>query len=81
MNGILTVSDFVTTYNRFHDKKRAKIIYETMIDPLIQKGILEVARTTSSHMFDGYPNEVLEFNSHIMDYDKSKIRRLVKYKD
>jgi len=32
-------------------------------------------------MFDGYPNEVLEFNPNVMDYDKSKIRRLVKYKD
>lgn len=81
MNGILTVSDFVSTYNRFHDKKRARLIYETMIDPLKQKGILEVARTTTSCMFDGYPNEVLEFNPNVMDYDKSKIRRLVKYKD
>ena len=81
MNSLLTVSDFVSTYNRFHDKKRSKIIYETMIDPLIHKGILAVTRTTSSCMFDEYPNEVLEFNPKVMDYDKNKIRRLVKYKN
>lgn len=81
MNGLITASSFVNTYNKFHDKKRAKLIYETMLDPLIQKNILKVTRTTSSCMFDDYPNEVLEFNPKIMDYDKSKIRRLILYKD
>jgi len=80
MNGFLTASDYVSTYNRFHDKKRAREIYETMLDPLIQKGILNVQRTTSSCMFDNVPNEVLEFNPHVLDYDKNQIRRLVKYK-
>ena len=80
MNGLTTVSDYVYIYNLHHDKRKASYIYENMIDPLIQKGILKVVRTTNSNMFNNYPNEVLEINTNILDYDKSQIRRLIKYK-
>ncbi len=79
MNGNLTVKDFVVMYNRFNDKKRIKDIYETMIDPLINKKILQIAGTTSKYMFDDLKNEVLTFNPQVMNYDKGEIRRLTKY--
>ena len=80
MNGLITVNDFTATYNRFNDKLRPKQIYESMLDPLFSKGILEVKRTTQGYMFDDKHNEVFDFNPNIMDYDAEKIRRLVKYK-
>ena len=80
MNGLITVSDFTTTYNHFNDQMKNKAVYESMIYPLISKGILEVQRTTQSYMFDNRPNEVISFNPHVMDYDREKIKRLVKYK-
>ncbi len=79
MNGLLSVKDFASIYNRLHDKKTTKVIYETMIDPLIQKGILEIERTTNKYMFANFKNEILRFNPHIMDYDKKRIRSLKKY--
>jgi len=80
MNGNLSVKDFTDTYNRFNGKKRCKDIYEMMIDPLIQANILNVTRTTNSNMFDDYPNEMFEINPSVLEYDKDKIRRLVRYK-
>ncbi|MBE6157009.1 MAG: hypothetical protein E7161_04640 [Firmicutes bacterium] len=80
MNGLLSVSDFTSMYNRHHDKKRAKFIYETMIDPLIQKGILNVTRTTNHYMFDEYSNEIFEINPSLLDYDRARIRNLKNYK-
>jgi len=80
MNGLLSVNDFASMYNRHHDKKRTRFIYETMIDPLIKKGILNVTRTTNNSMFDEYPNEVFEINPTLLDYDKARIRNLKNYK-
>ena len=80
MNGLLTVKDYASMYNRFHDTKRCKEIYETMIDPLISKDILKVVRTTNKYMFDNIPNEILEFNPNYMQYDKNKIKSLVRYR-
>lgn len=80
MNGNLSVKDFTDTYNRFNDKKRCKDIYETMIDPLIEKNILKVVRCTNSYMFDNLNNEIFEINPSFLEYDKDKIKRLVRYK-
>lgn len=80
MNGILSVCDFAAMYNRHHYKRHAKYIYENMIYPLIQKDILRVVRTTNTCMFDGYPNEILEINPSVLDYDHDLIRSLKNYK-
>lgn len=80
MNGLISVCDFSAMYNRHHDKRRTKFIYETMIDPLIQKGIIRVIRTSNKEMFDGYSNEILEINPNVLDYDRSRIRNLKNYK-
>ena len=80
MNGNLTVKDFTDIYNRFNQKKRCKEIYETMLDPLITSDIIQVTRTTNSMMFNNHPNEEFTINPHFMEYDRDKIRRLVRYK-
>lgn len=80
MNGLLSVKDFASIYNHLHDKKRVQVIYETMINPLIQKGILEVERTTNKKMFAEYPNEILRFNPDVMEYDRDKIKSLTRYR-
>ncbi len=80
MNGNLTVKDFASTYNRYNDKKRCQEIYETMIEPLTQKGILSVTRCANSNMFGNYPNEMFEINPSVLEYDKNKIKTLTKYK-
>lgn len=80
MKGLVTVTDYTSFYNHFHDKQKPKFIYETMINPLIQKGILKVVRTTNNTMFDNYSNEVIEINSSLLDYNSEEIKRLVRYK-
>lgn len=80
MNGLISVNDFASIYNRFHDKRRIKYIYERMIDPLKQKGILRVVRTTNHPMWGNYPNEVLEINPEYLDFNHDEIKRLVRYK-
>lgn len=79
MNGIITVKDFANIYNYYHEPKKIKEIYETMILPLVNMGILKVIRTTNSNMFNEIPNEVLEFNPAVLQYEKSYIRTLKKY--
>ncbi len=80
MKGLITVSDFTSMYNRLNGPIRTKAAYESMILPLISKGILEIERETSSYMFNDEHNKVLNFNPKVMDYNPEKIRRLVKYK-
>lgn len=80
MNSMLTVKDFATMYNRFNDKKSVKEIYTTMIDSLINKSILQVVGTTNKNMFGDYKNEILEFNPHVMAYEKSDIKKLERYR-
>ena len=80
MNGLINIADFVTMYNKFNDKKKSKEIYDTMIEPLINKGIIVVKRDTNRGLFNGQNNQELAFNPAVMDYDKSKIKRLTKYR-
>lgn len=80
MNGNISVKDFTDIYNRFNSKKHCKEIYETMLDPLISDGILNVTRTSQSIMFDGLNNEMFEINPSVLEYDRDEIKRLVRYK-
>ena len=76
INGEINVLNFASMYNRFNDKMSIKNIYEQMIRPLIDKGILLVVRTTNKNMFDNYPNEVLTINPSRIDKKDIKIKRL-----
>lgn len=76
MNGNITVLDFCSIYDRFNDKQKVKDIFETMLDPLIQKGILTVDRETNKEMFSNQPNLFLKLNKTMLD-NPDKIKRLV----
>ena len=80
MNGLITTADFASFYNRYNDKKHYKEIYDTMIEPLISKGIIIPTRNTNREIFNGQNNQELIFNPHVMDYDRSKIKRLTRYR-
>lgn len=76
MNGEVNVLNFATTYRRFNDFKSVRQIYEEMIVPLKEKGVLEVIRNTNKMMFDDTFNEVLRINPNRYDRDNLKIKRL-----
>ncbi len=77
MKGNLTVLDFVSMYNRFNDKKKAKEVFETMLLPLIDEGTLVIDRETKKAMYEGSPNLVLSLNKKRIDeIDRSSITRI-----
>ena len=80
MNGIITIADFASMYNRFHDKQSIKYIYENMIVPLFDKDILNIVRNTNNILFDDIQNKIIEINPKVLDYDYSEIKKLVRYK-
>ena len=76
INGLKSVLDFTSLYNRLIEKKKVKEIYDSMIVPLIDKDVLEVVRYTKKNMFGNTPNMVLELNKKKIDCDLSKVKRL-----
>ncbi|HOZ88618.1 MAG TPA: Fic family protein [Bacilli bacterium] len=66
LRGNVTVLDFCSIYSRFNDKKKVKEIYETMLDPLIQKAIVNIKRDTQKTMYGSYPNQVLTLNKQLI---------------
>src|SRR5574344_101553 len=76
IKGESNVLNFISLYKRFNNKKSAKEIYETMLDSLIEKGILIIDHTTHKLMFSDYPNEVLKLNEKKFDKSSPKIKIL-----
>ena len=76
MNGEINVLTFASIYRRNNTFKSVIEIYEECIQPLLDKGILEVVRLTGKNMFLDFPNEVLRINPKNYDKDNAKIRRL-----
>ncbi len=67
MKGIKTVMDFATLYNRYNDKKSVKEVYDSMIVPLLDSGILDIERYTSAK-FGDTQNQVLKLGKqNILD--------------
>lgn len=76
MKGEANVLSFTALFNYYNTHKKPKDLYKTMIDPLIQKGVLVVERTTSKYMFDEILNEVIGINKSRYSPDEPKIKRL-----
>lgn len=76
MKGLKTVSDFASFYNRYNDKKRQKEIFERMIVPLIDKGIIKEVRKTDSSIFGETSNFLFELNPNRIDNNPEKIKQL-----
>lgn len=76
MNGLKTVSDFASFYNNSNERKRQREIYERMIIPLMDKGIIIPVRKTDSNIYGDTSNFVFEFNPSRIDNNPEKIKRL-----
>ncbi len=75
MNGLRSAGDFARFYNLFNDKKSPLQIYNEMLVPLIDMGILEVIRSTKTTM-GSTPNVVLELNSQKFDDNPLYLKRV-----
>lgn len=76
LKGNMTVLDFNALYNRYNDKKKPKEVFETMLLPLIEDGIICVEKETNKVMFDNTHNMVLSLNKNkLKDLDTSKLTR------
>ena len=70
INGLCTALGFVDMYNNCNDKKRAINLYEQMLLPLLDKGIILKGRTTKSHISSDLDNFVIELNPKYIDSTK-----------
>ena len=75
MKGNITVKDFAAFYKRYNDKKKVKDIYNEDIIPLLDKGVIEEVRKTTSYLDENTHNIEIGLNDKILDIDKSKIKR------
>lgn len=74
MKGLRSVLDFARMYNNENDKKKAIEIYEEMILPLLDKGVLEVVGETKKEV-NGMPNKILSLRKQ-ESYDPEKVKNL-----
>lgn len=75
MKGLLTIKDFINFYNNYNDKKKTIDIYNEMIEPLLDKGIILKERDTRNSFKDGSPNFIFKLNENKYEYD-DKIKYL-----
>lgn len=76
MNRSLTLCDFTNVYNRSNDKKTAKTIYQDMIEPLMDKGILLRGRETKKMYSNEDHNFIINFNPKYIDDNPVKTGEL-----
>ena len=76
MKGLKTVSDFTSFYNNYNDKKRQKEIFERMIIPLMDKGIIQEVRKTNNNIYANTSNFLFELNPSRIDNNPEKIKQL-----
>lgn len=76
MNGLLTAKDFITFYNNHNDKKKANEIYNNMLVPLLDKGILIKERDTGTYINSNQKNFIFKLNKCRYESDPQKIKIL-----
>ena len=76
MNGLHTVNDFVSFYNKYNDKKKALDIYITMIEPLLEEGIILKLRDTNGNIDSKHPNFIFEINNSMYENNPQKIKKI-----
>lgn len=77
MKGLLSVKDFITFYNNYNDKKKSNEIYNTMLEPLLDKGIILKVRSTNSYLNSNEQNFVFELNKSKFENNPQKIKKLI----
>ena len=65
MKGTKTAIDICKFYKNFNSHIARTQIYETMIDPLIERGIFDIERYTKGSLFNNQPNMVLTLSKKI----------------
>jgi len=76
MKGLLSTKDFMSFYNRYNDKKRCETVIREMIDPLLDKGIINFVRETNSNINKQQKNFIFELNKSNYEIDPKKIKKL-----
>ncbi|NLL44226.1 MAG: hypothetical protein GX247_00980 [Mollicutes bacterium] len=67
---------FVTFYHCHNNKRKIKLIYQEMFEPLLDKKIIVKVRDTKSNMFDEQRNFVYKINEKYIDNNPMMIKRL-----
>lgn len=75
MNGLKSLMDFSTMYNLKNDKRKVIDIYKSMIEPLLDKGVLEIIRYTKKNYCSGLSNFEFKIKDKLIDKDE----RILKY--
>jgi len=73
MKGQKSIFDFANFYNTRHDHKKVTEIYQTMLEPLLDKGVLDIERESSKEC-QGIRNKILSLRP--IDINPEKIRNL-----
>lgn len=81
MNGLITVGDFISMYNRHNDKKSPKFLHEQMIEPLIDKKVIIPGRTTNKSLYSNQDNYLLDINRKFIDDKKISNINILKKKN
>lgn len=63
-----TILDITTIYNRYNDRKKPLDVYQIMLEPLINKGIIEIGRKTNKIITNTVSNST--FNLVIEEKDE-----------
>lgn len=76
MKGVKSLKDFSSFYEHFNEKRKMKDINENLLEPLLDKKILEITRYSKSKIYDGTNNFLFDINKELLDFKDSKIKRL-----
>ena len=71
-----TLIDIQDVYNRFNPRKSLKYLNEELMMPLLEYGIILKKGNTHKQIYSGNHNYNFSLNKKILDFDKSKIKRL-----
>lgn len=77
MRGSKNISQFATFYNFNNGKKKFKIIYDEMITPLLERGILVRGRNTKKWISSDLTNFEFSLNEKLFESDPKNIKRLI----
>jgi len=77
MNGLKTFLSFVSKYNLDNDKKKVSDIYKEMIEPLLEKKVIDIVRYTNKNYSSYNKNFVFKIRDGL--YDKKDV--VLKYKN
>lgn len=76
MNSIRSVGDFIAYYKRHAGKKSNKEIYNEMIVPLLDKGIIIRKASTQNNLFDNVSNFLFDIDTSKLDVEENKVPTL-----